>query len=410
MNYSENSVKDFIVKYYQYFIVGILFVIMVVVLAVSSGKAKTKSGDKDTSKKKDETSTVEVPDEPLKENAYPEVVELVNRYFAAMADGDSETLQQICTELDEREQIRIEKKADYIDSYDNLVCYTKPGPEEGSYIVFEYYDIRFNNLETSVPGLSSLFVKTGDDGQLCVFNSDKLSDDVKEYIKATYAQDDVLDLLHEIDSRYNEALASDEQLKNFMDALPSALDAKVSAEMAQRDSDSGEEGQAAASGPLQAKVKETINVRTSPSTDADKLGKKMGGDTVTVLEDVGDGWSKIDYQGEEGYVKTEYLEIEGAASAASEEGESASADAQETQQETQEEPQQTESTESSSASGQVKAKEAVSIRKEPSTDGQKLGSAYKGDTFEFLGEEGEWSKIKYDGQTAYIKSEFVEKN
>ena len=37
MNYSENSVKDFIVKYYQYFIVGILFVIMVVVLAVSSG-------------------------------------------------------------------------------------------------------------------------------------------------------------------------------------------------------------------------------------------------------------------------------------------------------------------------------------------------------------------------------------
>ena len=225
MNYSENSVKDFIVKYYQYFIVGILFVIMVVVLAVSSGKAKTKSGDKDTSKKKDETSTVEVPDEPLKENAYPEVVELVNRYFAAMADGDSETLQQICTELDEREQIRIEKKADYIDSYDNLVCYTKPGPEEGSYIVFEYYDIKFNNLETSVPGLSSLFVKTGDDGQLCVFNSDKLSDDVKEYIKATYAQDDVLDLLHEIDSRYNEALASDEQLKNFMDALPSALDA-----------------------------------------------------------------------------------------------------------------------------------------------------------------------------------------
>ncbi len=410
MSFSENGIKDFIVRHYQYFIVGILFVVLVVVLAVSSGKAKEK-GKKDTSDKKTEDgSSVEVPDEPLKENAYPEVVALVNKYFNAMAEGDSETLQAICSELDEREQIRIEKKADYIESYDNLVCYTKPGPEEGSYIVFEYYDIKFNNLDTSVPGLSSLYVKTGDDGQLYVFNSDKLSDDVKEYIKATYAQDDVLDLLHEIDSRYNEALGSDEKLKNFMDALPSALDAKVTAEIAQREGSSEGGDQPAEVIQAKAKVKETINVRKSPSTDADKLGKIMGGDTITVLGDAGDGWSKIDYQGQEAYAKTEYLEIENASSAQEE-----SAPAQETQAaENTESTENTEntqaqSTDSSSASGKVKAKEAVSIRKEPSTDAQKLGSAYKGDTFEYYGDEGEWSKIKYDGQTAYIKSEFVEK-
>ena len=61
------------------------------------------------------------------------------------------------------------------------------------------------------------------------------------------------------------------------------------------------------------------------------------------------------------------------------------------------------------ASGKVVANEAVSIRSGASTDSNKVGSAYKGDTFELTGEVDDWYKINYKGQTAYIKAEYCTK-
>lgn len=50
-----------------------------------------------------------------------------------------------------------------------------------------------------------------------------------------------------------------------------------------------------------------INVRQSPSQDAAKLGVLTGGDTADLLERA-DGWCKIIYSGQVGYVKEEYVQ------------------------------------------------------------------------------------------------------
>ena len=50
-----------------------------------------------------------------------------------------------------------------------------------------------------------------------------------------------------------------------------------------------------------------INVRLTPSQDAVKLGVLTGGDTVDLLERA-DGWCKIIYSGQVGYVKEEYVQ------------------------------------------------------------------------------------------------------
>ena len=50
-----------------------------------------------------------------------------------------------------------------------------------------------------------------------------------------------------------------------------------------------------------------INVRLAPSQDSAKLGILTGGDTVDLLEKV-DGWCKIIYSGQIGYVKEEYVQ------------------------------------------------------------------------------------------------------
>lgn len=50
-----------------------------------------------------------------------------------------------------------------------------------------------------------------------------------------------------------------------------------------------------------------INVRLAPSQDAAKLGILTGGDTVDLLEKA-DGWCKVIYSGQVGYVKEEYVQ------------------------------------------------------------------------------------------------------
>ena len=61
------------------------------------------------------------------------------------------------------------------------------------------------------------------------------------------------------------------------------------------------------------------------------------------------------------------------------------------------------------ASGTVKVKESVRIRKSASTDGEVLGTAYAGEEYPLLMKQADgWSKIEYKGQTAYVKSDYVE--
>ncbi len=51
----------------------------------------------------------------------------------------------------------------------------------------------------------------------------------------------------------------------------------------------------------------------------------------------------------------------------------------------------------------------INVRSGPGTDYERLGSAYNGYDFEFLEQLDEgWTKIVYDGQTAYVYSEYVE--
>ena len=54
-------------------------------------------------------------------------------------------------------------------------------------------------------------------------------------------------------------------------------------------------------------AKENVNVRMAPNTDADRLGTLAGGTTVDLLENL-DGWCKINYNGQVGYVNADYVQ------------------------------------------------------------------------------------------------------
>ena len=82
----------------------------------------------------------------LNKNAVPEVNELLQQYYQAAADGDMDTLNTLVNTYDEDTQIYLEKMSGHIEYYQNVACYTKPGPVDGSYIVYAYYEVKFKDF------------------------------------------------------------------------------------------------------------------------------------------------------------------------------------------------------------------------------------------------------------------------
>ena len=57
----------------------------------------------------------------------------------------------------------------------------------------------------------------------------------------------------------------------------------------------------------QMKFGETVRIRKEASVESDRISTGYEGDSVKVLENRNDGWSKIEYKNVTGYCKTEYL-------------------------------------------------------------------------------------------------------
>lgn len=402
------DIRDILMQHYQYIIVGVLFVILVIVLAVFS--AKHKDGKKSASENATEQATVPVydesaeiplPNEELKVDAYPEVNALVSSYFTAMATGDVATLSTICSSLDDAAKIRIQEKANYTESYDDLKCYTKPGPIPNSYIVFAYYQIKYINIDTKAPGLSSLYVCTDDTtGNLYVYSGD-LAENVANYIKGVAAQDDVVALLSQVDTEYNNAIESDKTLKAFMDALPARLDEAVAARISSGQTVDDTAVSVNEAEEVTVRLTDNVRIRSSADTSSDSniITKGSTGDTYTKIGEEGE-FTKIRYKDTEAYVSTQYVEVVDTPV-----GDAAGADASAAA------GGQTDG--GASAGGSITVNDSgVRVRSsaDTSTDSNILGKAGNGDTFTLKGEADGWYQIDYKGQTGYIKAEFASKN
>ena len=55
-------------------------------------------------------------------------------------------------------------------------------------------------------------------------------------------------------------------------------------------------------------IRETVNVRKSSSETSDKIGVAYQGEHYDLIMEQADGWCKISFNGQTGYVKTEYVE------------------------------------------------------------------------------------------------------
>lgn len=397
-----HSIGNYIIKHNKVVLPAVVVVAVAITVSVSlslSNRHKEAQQEAEIASAASETATETATEEvPLVANEEGAIYTLIATYYNAMATGDEETLRSVCDEISDKDMYRYVELSQYIDYYPTLEIYTKTGPEEGSVIAYVYYKISFVGHEEEVPGYQALYICTNDQGGLYIKRGEN-SEEVNEYIKAVSTQDDVVEFNNKITVEYNELMVDHPEVLQYISELDSQVSIAVGEKLANQvagetqvaeagteegstdgqdtQTENGEQQEAEDQGPQYVTTTTTVNVRSSDSEQADKLGKVSGGTKLQVLEQRPNGWTKVDYEGKEGYIKTEFLQL-------------------------------AESAAGTETIGTVTATTNINVRASASETADRLGVLSGGDSAELVGTEGDWSKIKYNGQIGYVKSEYVQ--
>lgn len=421
-----DALKGWLVRYSK-IVLPVILVICVgltIVIAINANKRKIEQEESAVSQEDGtgaDAAQEEVPLVPLEKDAVPGINEFFEGYYRAVIDGNTETMSNLVYYLDATEKLRAAETSKYTES-SSIEVYTKAGPSEGTYIAFVYAEIKFFDYDKPLPGLNTFYVCTKEDGSYYINEDCELSDSERRYIREVQLQDDVIDLNNKATAAYNDMVVADSTLADFLVDLTDEIEKNVGETLAraegtaqaedgegdaeeEAEEETPEETDSASSETVVTEVKTTdvVNIRTSDSETADKLGKAAVGDTFKLLEERGNGWSKVEYNGGEAFIKSDYLEpskteVRDVASAEETEGETTAEPAD-----------NDETAASATTSGTVTVKENVRIRSGASETSEKLATAYAGEKLEVIMKQADgWTKIKYKGKTAYVKSDYVE--
>lgn len=395
-------------------------VIVTVVISVNANKRETERQEGVTANStlgEITGDTTMVPEVPLKENDNPDITALIDEYYTAQVNGDSDTVRRIVNDIDDKVVMRIEETSKYIEGYPTLDVYYKDGPKENTYLVYVCSKVKFIDYDEPVPGMTVHYVCQREDGSYYINRSDEGEEAELNYIGEVNLQDDVIDLSNKVTAEYNNMVAESTELRQLIQDVNEEIEKNIGEALAQAEADNeseNPEGADANSGEVEnpetvtvvTKVKATdvVNIRSSDSETADKLGKAALGEEFDLIEKIENGWSKISYNGKEAYIKSEYLEDVETMEVANDNDGNADANAGDNASTN-----NNQSNDDMTTTGKVTVIENVRIRSGASENSEKIATAYVGQKLDLIMKQADgWTKIKYNGKVAYVKSEYVE--
>ncbi len=120
----------------------------------------------------------------------------------------------------------------------------------------------------------------------------------------------------------------------------------------------------------------SVNFRSEASTSSESMGKLGDGTRVAILDETEDGWFKIAYEGQTGYMSADYVVAQPIMNI---------------------------------ECGGAKVTTAVlNMRSGPGTENSIVTKLYEGSVAKIIGINNAWFKVKYNGETGYISPEYVE--
>ncbi|MCR5477195.1 MAG: SH3 domain-containing protein [Lachnospiraceae bacterium] len=335
----------------------------------------------------------------MEENKNEAVDAVIRKYYDCLSTGDMDTLTALCDQVEEKTLLLREEQSKYL-SYNLTEVYAQPGPTDSSAIIYACFDVIFAEYpELSLPGYEQFYLRADDAGEYMIITASR-SEEETEYLSYATSQEDVIELNNRFTVDYNDKVTAHPELLAYMKEMLQLANEAVGERLAAMNAPEetpaeeqpaegteggenaeGTENPAAPAEPQKVYATTTakVNVRSSDSENADKLGQAAAGTKLEVLEQQVNGWSKVLFDGKEGYIRSDFLKLVEDASALA-------------------------------SIGTVTTKDAVNARTAASQESDRLGVVPQGETLDLIAEEGEWVKVKYQGQVAYIKAEFVTVN
>jgi hypothetical protein len=274
-------------------------------------------------------------------NAIEGINQLFYDYYTAYAAGDLPKLQQMASPYSDRELQYISLMSQYISSYSDFIIYSKDGVNPGEYIVSVSMKIHFIGVDnTFAPGIETFYVKTGESGNYYIDNSyspfnlsaqeNPTDETIINFINSYNAQEDTIQLFNEVNTSYQQALNSDTDLQTLMQTtIPNAIaqwnetgevpnvsgsdtteETETTEETAEESTDDSESKLDYIPEGTVVTITDPVKVRKSMSETAAVLGSAVTGDKVTVILSYQEGWTKVTWKEQTGYIRTDVLQAQ----------------------------------------------------------------------------------------------------
>lgn len=160
-------------------------------------------------------------DGTLLEDAYTDINHLIEKYLAARVATDMDTINELVSSTNIISLKTLQKEAEYIESYNNISCFTMKAPDNESFVVYVYEELKIVGIDTLAPGMIRLYVRVNSEGKPVIYFG-QVEDETLDFIEATGHDEKVIQLIDRVNKKLEEAMTSDKNLKAFIEELESA--------------------------------------------------------------------------------------------------------------------------------------------------------------------------------------------
>lgn len=230
-NIKNEKIKVMIQTYGRVGAAIVLIIIICVMLATFSGSPEEKKEETTqsqiTAAVQEETTAIESETviSELQKDAYPEIQELMEKYFEAKLNCDVTALGQLVYPMEGYTVEGLENDLGIpeselfrrVEDFQNIVCYTKPGLLQGTYVVWVYYETKYVNVETAAPCMFKAYVCTDDTG-VYIYNG-VIEGEISNYLDEVSQDEDVVALVNSVNQQLEEACNHDADLNHIYEIL-----------------------------------------------------------------------------------------------------------------------------------------------------------------------------------------------
>jgi hypothetical protein len=165
-----------------------------------------------------EDAAVAVPTNALEKNAHKEINKLIKSYLNAKLGKKIDKFKPLVNNVDFIDLKDIERKTKYIEGYKNITCYTQKGPEEGTYIVYAYHEVKFTSIGTLAPAMNEFYVKTDEKGEPYIYLGE-IDQNTEKYLDGVRDSEQVMNLIYDVNNKLEKAVKNDNALSEFYSKL-----------------------------------------------------------------------------------------------------------------------------------------------------------------------------------------------